>query len=173
MTLYTLVTRALFPAAAALLAACQPVGAPMTLQVSQPASYPKVITEAATRLAALDVPTKATKAKPKITGVGFSSVAGQPGKTLNARRLMAVKAAKLEALRDLTEQVHGVRIKGSITVGQAVVRNDVLQGTVSGTIRGARTVSITPKGSDTYEVVMELDYALVKKMLRDAKKWAN
>ena len=35
---------------------------------------------------------------PTITGVGFSAVSIQPGKNLNQKRIMAIKAARLDAL---------------------------------------------------------------------------
>ena len=37
------------------------------------------------------------------------------------------------------------------------IQNDTFRGVVSGTIRGARTVRINPTGSDTYEIVLEID----------------
>ena len=49
---------------------------------------------------------------PTITAVGFSSIAIQPSKSLNQRRLMAMRAAKLDAYRNLTEQIHGIYIQG-------------------------------------------------------------
>ena len=109
-----------------------------------------------------------TAAAPKrvISGLGYATVSAQPGKTLNERRLLAVKAARLEAMRDLTEQVFGLRINGELSLRDATVHNDNLRGVVSGTIRGARTVRITPKGDDTYEVLLELDSNLIRNMIR-------
>ena len=57
---------------------------------------------------------------PTITAVGFSSIAIQPSKSLNQRRLMAIRA-KLDAYRSLTEQIHGIYIQGETTVGEAVL----------------------------------------------------
>ncbi len=106
------------------------------------------------------------KPKPVITAIGFASVSGQMAKTLNERRILAVKAARLEAMRILTEQVFGLRINGDTLLSDAIVKNDNLRAVVTGKIRGARTVRITPKGDDTYEVALEVDIALVKKMMR-------
>lgn len=105
-------------------------------------------------------------ARPVLVGRGFSQVAGQPGATVNERRLMAMRAARLEALRDLTEQIHGIRISADSTLGDAVLRDDRLTATVQGTLRGARTVSIQPRGADGYEVVMELAPDTVAYLLR-------
>ena len=63
---------------------------------------------------------------PTITAVGFSSIAIQPSKSLNQRRLMAMRAAKLDAYRSLTEQIHGIYIQGETTVGEAVLTSDKL-----------------------------------------------
>lgn len=103
---------------------------------------------------------------PRLTGRGFAQVAGQPGKTVNERRLMAMRAARMDALRDLTEQVHGVRISSESLLRDVVLRDDRIAAHVQGTLRGARTVSILPKGEDGYEVTMELDADTVAYILR-------
>lgn len=121
-------------------------------------------------LAAIPVPVTAPVEKPVVfTGIGFSQVKAQPGKSLNERRLMAIRAARMEALRDLTEQVHGIKLNAETTIKDQIVRNDSLRGTVEGEIRGARTVRITPKDSNTYEVVMELSPDTVRYLMRAAR----
>ncbi|MFP4045090.1 MAG: hypothetical protein ACLFTP_11080, partial [Rhodosalinus sp.] len=47
-----------------------------------------------------------------LTGVGFGTVSIQPGETLNQRRKMAVRAARIAAMRDLAGQIHGVQLCG-------------------------------------------------------------
>ena len=110
----------------------------------------------------------ATASVVQFTGLGLAQVANQPGKTLNQRRLMAIRAARLEALRDLTEQVHGIQIDASSTLGDLILRNDTLKARVQGEIRGAKTLRITPKGGDSYEVVMALDPDTVRYIRRSA-----
>jgi hypothetical protein len=101
-----------------------------------------------------------------LKGVGFSQIAGQPGKTVNEKRLMAIRAARMDALRDLTEQIHGIRLSATTSVRDAVVTDDRLAAVVEGTLRGARTVRVTPKGSDSYEVEMQIDRDTVAYILR-------
>ena len=103
-------------------------------------------------------------------GTGFAQVSRQPGASLNAKRLMAIRAARLEALRDLTEQVHGIRLSSTSSLRDAVLTSDHLQALVEGEIRGARTVRITPKGGDSYEVVMALSPDTVRYILRATGK---
>ena len=69
---------------------------------------------------------------------------------------MAIRSARMAAMRDLAEQIHGLQVDSSTTVIDLMVQNDTFRGVVSGTIRGARTVRINPTGSDTYEVVLEI-----------------
>ncbi|NEX45261.1 LPP20 family lipoprotein [Pseudotabrizicola algicola] len=121
---------------------------------------------------AAPVPQVEPVASAALTGRGFSQVSGQPGATLNERRLLAMRAARLDALRDLTEQVHGIRISSDSLLSDAVLRNDRLSAHVEGSLRGARTVSIEPKGDDGYSVVMELDPDTVAYILRAVRAGA-
>jgi len=109
----------------------------------------------------LAVTETAARTVPTINGVGYAVVSAQNGKSLTHRRLLAIRAARLEAMRELTEKVHGLRIDSQTSVADAVVQSDTLRASVAGTIRGARTVRIEPKGSDTYEVLLEIDREMI------------
>ena len=102
---------------------------------------------------------------PTITGVGFSAVSIQPGKNLNQKRIMAIKAARLDALRQLTEQIHGIQLTGSTKIAEAIVQSDTLRADIQGVILGARTVKIEPSSSDTYEVAVEIDRPLIDEIV--------
>ena len=103
---------------------------------------------------------------PSVTAVGFSSIAIQPSKSLNQRRLMAIRAAKLDAYRNLTEQLYGIYIQGETTIGEAVLTSDKLGAALRGTVIGARTVKIEPTGSDTYQVELAVSQAHVDRLIR-------
>jgi hypothetical protein len=72
-------------------------------------------------------------------------------------------------MRDLTEQVHGLRLASPSPVNDMVLRSDYIRGLVDGEIRGARTTSIKPKSSDTFEVVLTLDPDVVRYIVKAAK----
>jgi hypothetical protein len=105
----------------------------------------------------------------QITGVGYSQIAAQPGRSLNERRLMAMRAARMEAMRDLTEQIHGLRLSGDTTLRDSVIRSDNLRGVVDGEIRGAKTLRIVPKGKDSYQVILAIEPATVAYLMRAAR----
>ena len=74
--------------------------------------------------------------------MGYAVVSSQPGRSANQKRLMAIRSARMAAMRDLAEQIHGLKVEGNTTVIDLMVQNDTFRGIVSGTIRGARTVRI-------------------------------
>ena len=78
------------------------------------------------------------------------------------QRLLAIRAAKLDAYRSLTEQVYGLKVDATATVADMVVQNDTFRSRVEGVIHGATLVSITPTGDDTYETTLSLDRAVVQ-----------
>lgn len=106
---------------------------------------------------------------PLLVGRGYAQIAGQPGATRNEKRLMAIRAARMEAMRDLTEQVHGIRLDGQSTLKQAVVADDRLEARVSGVLYGARTRKVRPLQEDGYEVELELDRTTVGYIVRMAR----
>ena len=95
----------------------------------------------------------------RLTGVGYAPISSQPAATDEQRRLLAIRASQLAAIRNLAEQIHGVSLRGATTVTASVTRADMIRASVEGVVPGAHIVRITPKGNDVYETVMELDSA--------------
>ena len=129
--------------------------------------------EGAAHLAAINEVLDASVDKvPTISAMGYAVVSSQPGRSANQKRLMAIRSARMAAMRDLAEQIHGLKVEGNTTVIDLMVQNDTFRGIVSGTIRGARTVRINPTGSDTYEVLLEIDKDTLSYLLRQARSVA-
>ena len=109
---------------------------------------------------------------PTLTAVGYAVTSTQPGRNEAQKRLMAIRSARMAAMRDLAEQIHGLKVDSSTTVIDLIVQNDTFRGMVNGTIRGARTVRINPTGTDTYEVVLEIDRETIGYLLTTARTTA-
>jgi hypothetical protein len=84
---------------------------------------------------------------------------------------MAIRAARMDAMRMLTEQVHGLTVQGDTQVSENVVQSDVFRASLAGLIAGARTVKIEPKSSDTYAVTLEIDRGTIRQLLRANSIW--
>ena len=94
---------------------------------------------------------------PVLTAVGYAPIESQHGDSDSVRSLMAMRASKLDAYRELTEQVYGQKIEGNETLSNLVVNNTRLEASVEGVIRGAKVVKTYPVGEDTYATELELD----------------
>ena len=112
-----------------------------------------------------------TMSAPTISAVGYASIASQPGKNLNQRRLMAIRAARMDAMRTLTEQIHGITIKSETQLSENILQSETLRASVDGVVRGARTIKIEPKGRDTYAVTLEIDRATITQLLKSKRFW--
>jgi hypothetical protein len=72
------------------------------------------------------------------------------------RRLMSMRASKMDAYRNLAEQIYGIRIHGHTTVSDMVVTNDSYRSYIDAFLKGARVKSITAINASTYETVLEI-----------------
>lgn len=79
----------------------------------------------------------AAKAENVITAVGMGTVDLTVIKNKAQAKMMAKRAAKIDALRQLTEQVKGVQLTGGTTVEEMEVSSDVIATRVKGLIKGA------------------------------------
>lgn len=73
------------------------------------------------------------------------------------RRLMSMRASKLDAYRALAETVQGFRLAGNSTVAALAVQNDSFRIYVDAYLRGARVVSMNSLPEGAYETILELD----------------
>jgi len=97
-----------------------------------------------------------------LTATGYAVISVQNHRNPAQQRLMAIRAAKLDAYRSLTEQVYGQQLDATTTVADMMVQSDTFRAKVEGVIYGAVLVSITPAGDDTYETTLSLDKAVVQ-----------
>ena len=70
--------------------------------------------------------------------------------------LLAKRAAQADALRNLAEQIKGLRITSSTFVKDYVAENDEIRTAVNTFLRGAKVVDVKYMEDDSAEVTMEL-----------------
>ena len=91
-----------------------------------------------------------------IYGIGYAVISSQKGNSAEEKRLMAVKASKLEAYKSLVEQLYGQYIEVQAGMTNSVVDEEVFRSRVEGLISGATVVSVKPIGDHTYETTLRL-----------------
>jgi len=165
-------TRLYLVTAAGLLAGCGHLDTAALQQAEMPAKEMAMIEASQTQsvVTLKDVLDADSQDIPTLTAIGYAVTSSQPGRSEAQKRLMAIRSARMAAMRDLAEQIHGLQVDSSTTVIDLMVQNDTFRGVVSGTIRGARTVRINPTGSDTYEVVLEIDREMIGYLLKTARE---
>jgi len=87
---------------------------------------------------------------------GYSAYEKTEDMTSEPKRLMALRASKLDAYRALAERVYGTGISGLSTVQDFVLKHDGFGTVVDSVIRGARVVSVSEKKGAGFETVLEL-----------------
>lgn len=93
---------------------------------------------------------------PVLRATGYAVLSKQKGATMAEKQINAMRASKMEAYRELTEQLVGVYVKAHNRNTNNIEREDRLVTEVEGLVHGARVVRQYPLG-DTYCTELELD----------------
>jgi hypothetical protein len=104
-----------------------------------------------------------------LRATGYAPLKAQPGSSPSQKQLMAIRAAKTAAMRELAEKIYGADIWAQTSVVRGGVASDLNRNNVEGLVRGARVVSLQPIRNDVYEAVLEVDAADVEAMRRSAR----
>ena len=91
-----------------------------------------------------------------IVGIGYAVIDAQPGSSPEQKRLMAIKASKLEAYKSIAEQLYGQYIESRGRLSNSTLEQEELVSRVEGLVLGARLVSIKPISEDSYETKLEV-----------------
>ena len=102
----------------------------------------------------------------EIEFTGYATIAAQTGDAA-LKRLMAVRASKLDAYRMAAEYVYGIYLDSDTTVGSLVVAEDEFSSRVEGVIMGAELVSVEPVSEDTYATTVALSRKQIENIRRD------
>ena len=96
-----------------------------------------------------------------IEATGYSVIQSHSGSEPQ-QRLMAIKAARLDAFRQLAEVVYGTYIDSNTTISDLTIEDDVFRARVEGVIYGAEVIKIEPISDDTYAATLGLPRPVVE-----------
>lgn len=91
-----------------------------------------------------------------LVSVGYASIGAQKGSSFDLQMLSAIKVSKLEAYKEMAEQLYGVLISAENNVDGARLRDDSIKSRVKGLVRGAKVLRSYHK-DDVYITELELD----------------
>jgi hypothetical protein len=90
-----------------------------------------------------------------LEATGYSVIQSHEGSEPQ-QRLMAIKAARLDAFRQLAEVVYGTYIDSTTTVSDLTIGDDDFRARVEGVIYDAELIKIEPISDDTYAATLGL-----------------
>ena len=93
---------------------------------------------------------------PVLKAVGYAVIDIQPGPSQSEKMLQAIRASKMDAYRELAEQLNGQQVRGQSSYKDLTQTSNSLDVSVAGMVRGARVVATYPRGN-TYATELELD----------------
>ena len=93
---------------------------------------------------------------PVLKAVGYAVIDIQPGPSQSEKMLQAIRASKMDAYRELTEQLNGQQVRGQSSYKDLTQTSNSLDVSVAGMVRGARVVATYPRGN-TYATELELE----------------
>ena len=106
-------------------------------------------------------------AKNHLYAVGYAPISLQQPANHQQKLLHAMRASKMDAYRELTEQLGGVMTSSSSRMSSHVLQDGTVSNSSRGVVRGARVVNSYPDG-DMYITELELDLGIYKKLRRGA-----
>jgi len=74
------------------------------------------------------------------------------------KRLLALRAAKLDAIRTLAERISGIHIWGGATMSDLAIKSDRIHVQLDTFIRGARMIAMNYMNDGSYEAVMQVNF---------------
>jgi hypothetical protein len=90
----------------------------------------------------------------RVTGNGFGP---ESVKSLGRRKILAKRAARIDALRNILEAVKGVQVTSTTSVKDMMLENDRINSDAQGMIKGIRVVNLTYTEDGGCEMIVEIN----------------
>ncbi|QUX93149.1 hypothetical protein CYL31_17840 [Marinomonas sp. A3A] len=91
-----------------------------------------------------------------VTATGYAAMMSNRRLTKSQARIMTMRSSMLDAYRNLSERVYGLKIDGSSSLSNMVMQNDELRTYVDAYLVGAKVVSQREHEDGTFETVVEM-----------------
>lgn len=91
-----------------------------------------------------------------VTATGYAAMMTSKRLTQSQARIMTMRSSMLDAYRNLSERVYGLKIDGSSSLSNMVMQNDELRTYVDAYLVGAKVVAQREHEDGTFETVVEM-----------------
>ncbi|MFT2112126.1 LPP20 family lipoprotein [Marinomonas sp. 2405UD68-3] len=91
-----------------------------------------------------------------INATGYSAPISNKKFSKSQAKLLSLRGSKLDAYRNLSERVYGLKINGSSTLSNMMTQNDELRTYVDAYLVGAKVVSQRELDDGSFETVVEM-----------------
>ena len=91
-----------------------------------------------------------------INATGYAAVSTSKRFSKSQARLMALRSSTLDAYRNLSERVYGLKLDGSSSLNNMVLQHDELRSYIDSYLVGAKIVSQREHEDGTFETVVEM-----------------
>jgi len=108
-------------------------------------------------------PLQSMKKETYLSAVGYASIGDQKGRNDAEKQVRAMRASKIDAYRELAEQVYGMRVSGRADLTNQRLGTESTSGAVDGIIRGAEVIR-SYKVGDSYVTELRLNIEKMKKL---------
>ncbi|WP_338018786.1 LPP20 family lipoprotein [Ectothiorhodospira variabilis] len=86
---------------------------------------------------------------------GHGTSVPRPDLTQSQQKLMAIRASRLDAYRNLAEELYGMRLEGGTSLRDMAGERDRVRSYIDKKIRGARVIDVALIEDDIYETTLE------------------
>lgn len=107
-----------------------------------------------------------------LSAVGMAPIHTQRGSSVAEKELLAMRASKLDAYKELSEQLYGLQVGGAVDMQSEVITRDSTQTFTDGTIRGAKVVR-SYKAGDNYITELELNLGFMRRINENVSSQAT